>query len=217
LTSKDTRNISVKEDVIQGAKKGGLAGSILGTALTILTIPALGPLAVAGPIVAALGGAAVGGVVGGLAGGSGALTHIGIPESDCLRVEQRLKEGAILIAVHTSNPAHLDKALRVFKSSGADEICSVEDRAASRLRCGRHIIQHNIGKHHRRRPMTSISRMLCLIVKRNSRLSSADIIPVAPAAPRCSLNGNHFTHDTGCGVDRRHQHQLRLSAWAVTT
>src|SRR6185295_17878458 len=100
LTSKDTRNISVKEDVIQGAKKGGLAGSILGTALTILSIPALGPLAVAGPIVAALGGAAVGGVVGGLAGGSGALTHIGIPEPDCMRVEQRLKEGAILIAVH---------------------------------------------------------------------------------------------------------------------
>src|SRR5262249_48158028 len=78
LKAKDTRNISVKEDAIRGAKKGGIAGALGALALTVLTIPALGPLAVAGPILSILGGAAAGGVVGGLAGGSGALTHIGI-------------------------------------------------------------------------------------------------------------------------------------------
>ena len=132
LKQDDTRNISVKEDVVRGARKGGLAGGILGAlaGLTVLTIPVLGPLVVAGPIVSALGGAAVGGVVGGLAGGSGALTHIGIPEPDCNRIEEKLHSGAILIAVHTPDPIRRDRALRVFKSSGADEICSIEDRAA---------------------------------------------------------------------------------------
>jgi hypothetical protein len=133
LKDKDTRNISVKEDAVRGAKKGGLAGGILGAlaGLTVLTVPALGALVVAGPIVSALGGAAVGGVVGGLAGGSGALTHIGIPEESRSRLEQKLNDGAILIAVHSSDPARRDKALRVFKSSGADEIYdAAEDLAA---------------------------------------------------------------------------------------
>jgi len=132
LKQDDTRNISVKEDVVRGATKGGLAGGILGAlaGLTVLTIPVLGPLVVAGPIVSALGGAAVGGVVGGLAGGSGALTHIGIPEHDSKRIEQKLHSGAILIAVHTDDPIRRDRALRVFKSSGADEIYSSEERAA---------------------------------------------------------------------------------------
>ncbi|PYS38189.1 MAG: hypothetical protein DMG14_18630 [Acidobacteria bacterium] len=132
LKDKDTRNISVKEDAIRGATKGGIAGGILGAlaGLTVLTVPVLGPLVVAGPIVSGLGGAAVGGVVGGLAGGSGALTHIGIPEQDSARLEQKLHEGAILIAVHSSDPMRLDRALRVFKSAGADEIYGAEDLAA---------------------------------------------------------------------------------------
>jgi hypothetical protein len=87
-------------------------------------------LLVAGPLISALGGAAVGGVVGGLAGGSGALTHIGIPERDAARVEQRLHEGAILIAVHSKDPARRDGAIRVFKSSGVDDIYSGEGLAA---------------------------------------------------------------------------------------
>src|SRR6478672_5218283 len=78
-----TKNISVNEDVVRGAEKGGLVGGTLGAlaGLTALTIPILGPtILAAGPIVAAIGGAAVGGVVGGLAGGSGALTRIGVPK-----------------------------------------------------------------------------------------------------------------------------------------
>ena len=132
LKDKDTRNISVKENAIRGAEKGGLAGGVLGAlaGLTVLTVPVLGPLAVAGPIVSALGGAAVGGVLGGLAGGSGALTNIGIPAHESERVELRIHEGAVLIAVHTDDPIRRDKALRAFKSSGADEIYGAEDIAA---------------------------------------------------------------------------------------
>ena len=132
LKDKDTRNISVKEDAIRGAEKGSLAGGILGAlaGLTVLTVPVLGPLVVAGPILSALGGAAVGGVVGGLAGGSGALTRIGISENDCSRVEHKLQSGGILIAVHSVDPLRLDRALRVFKAAGADEVCDLGDIAA---------------------------------------------------------------------------------------
>src|SRR5215471_7984771 len=130
LKEKNTRNISVKEDAVRGARKGGIAGALGALALTVLTIPALGPLAVAGPIVSVLGGAVAGGVVGGLAGGSGALTHIGIPECDSRPMEQKLHDGAIFVAVHTSDPVRRDRALRVFKSAGAEDICGSEDAAA---------------------------------------------------------------------------------------
>jgi uncharacterized membrane protein len=123
LKAKDTKNISMKEDAVRDAEKGGLVGGALGAlaGLTIFTAPILGPLALAGPIIGALGGAAVGGMIGGLAGGTGALTHIGIPEHVSARVEQKIRNGGILIAIHADDPARLDRALRVFKSSGAEE------------------------------------------------------------------------------------------------
>jgi hypothetical protein len=132
LKDKDTRNISVNEDAVRGLRKGGIAGGVLGAlaGLTALSIPALGPLLVAGPWLAALGGAAVGGMVGGLAGGSGALTHIGVPEHAAAHLEARIHAGAILIAIHSKDPVRLDRALRVFKSSGVDEIYNEEDLAA---------------------------------------------------------------------------------------
>jgi hypothetical protein len=129
LKDKDTRNISVKEDAIRGATKGGILGGILALGTVLMAGP-LGPLAVAGPIVSALGGVAAGGVVGALAGGSGALERIGIPADKVSRLHDKLHEGAILIAVHSDNPVRRDRALRVFKSSGADEIYSSEDLAA---------------------------------------------------------------------------------------
>ena len=106
LKEKETKNISVKENAVRGAEKGGLVGGALGAlaGLTVLSVPVLGPLAVAGPIIAALGGAAVGGAVGGLAGGSGALNQAGIPEHDIPRLHDRLQSGAILIAVHSTDP-----------------------------------------------------------------------------------------------------------------
>ena len=132
LKAKDTKNISMKEDAIREAEKGGVIGGALGAiaGLTIFTAPILGPLALAGPIISAIGGAAVGGIVGGLAGGTGALTRIGVPEHMTHRLEQRIHNGGILFAVHSDDPVKLDRALRVFKSSGAEEVYSEEDLAA---------------------------------------------------------------------------------------
>ena len=132
LKTKDTKNITMKEDAVRDAEKGGLVGGALGAlaGFTIFSAPILGPLAVAGPVIAALGGAAVGGVIGGLAGGTGALARIGIPEDARERIEQKIGAGAILIAVQSDDPAKLDRAYRVFKSSGADEVYWSEDLAA---------------------------------------------------------------------------------------
>jgi hypothetical protein len=132
LKAKDTRNISMNEDAVREAEKGGLVGGALGAlaGLTIVTAPILGPLAIAGPIIAAISGAAVGGMVGGLAGGTGALTRIGIPEHLTPRVEQKIQDGAILIAVHLNDPALLDRVARVFKASGAELVYSDVDLAA---------------------------------------------------------------------------------------
>jgi hypothetical protein len=132
LKDKMTKNISVKEDVIRGARKGAIVGGVLGAlaGLTALALPAVMPLVVAGQFLAALEGAAAGGMIGGLAGGSGALTHIGIPEEHTPRIAEKIHAGAILIAVHSDHPARLDRALRVFKSSGTDEIYGAEELAA---------------------------------------------------------------------------------------
>jgi hypothetical protein len=124
LKDKDTRNISVRENAVRGAEKGGLLGGILGglIGLTALTLP-VGPILVAGPIISALGGAAVGTAIGGLAGGTGALRHIGVPEDRAQCLEDRIHGGGIFIAVHSDDPVRLERALQVFRSSGAEEIC----------------------------------------------------------------------------------------------
>jgi len=46
------------------------------------------------------------------------------------RVEKKIGAGAILIAVGSDEPARLDRAFRVFKSSGAEEVYWAEDLAA---------------------------------------------------------------------------------------
>ena len=59
LKAKETKNISMKEDAIRDAEKGGLVGGALGAlaGLTIFTAPSLGPLALAGPVSGARSGA----------------------------------------------------------------------------------------------------------------------------------------------------------------
>src|SRR4030095_12243512 len=90
----------------EGAATGSITGGVLGGALGGLAgigawaIPGVGPFIAAGPIMAALGGAAVGGTVGGIAG---ALVGLGIPEYEAKRYESKIKSGNVLISVHTEN------------------------------------------------------------------------------------------------------------------
>jgi outer membrane lipoprotein SlyB len=84
-----------------------------------LAIPGVGPLIAAGPILAALSGAAAGGAVGGLAGG---LVGLGIPEYEAKQYEGKVKNGNILISVHTEDSKERSVAKQIFDNAHADDI-----------------------------------------------------------------------------------------------
>jgi hypothetical protein len=123
----------------EGATTGAGTGLVLGGALGwlvgigALAIPGVGPFIAAGPIMAALGGAAVGGTTGGIIG---ALIGMGIPEYEAKRYEGRLREGRILLSVHSEASEETKRAKEIFKNAGAEDIAtggegSVPDRKAA--------------------------------------------------------------------------------------
>jgi hypothetical protein len=119
-----SRDMSVKEDAVRGAKFGTIVG-----ALVALTLPGIGEALLIGPLLAALTGAAAGGAVGGLAGGSGAIGKIGLPEEVANRINQGVSKGEILIAVHTDDPTLRRDAIAIFQAENAEYIYE-EPRAA---------------------------------------------------------------------------------------
>jgi hypothetical protein len=109
----------------EGAATGAGGGAVLGGAMGwmvgigALAIPGLGPFIAAGPLMAALAGAAGGAAVGGL---TGALIGMGIPEYEAKRYEGKVKDGNILLSVHTENSDERDRAKRIFEAGGAEDI-----------------------------------------------------------------------------------------------
>lgn len=106
-----------------GAVVGGTLGWLVGIG-AIATIPALGPLVAAGPIMAALAGVGVGGAVGGLAG---ALGGMGIPEYEAKRYEKFVQEGGILLSVHVDDGDWKKKAEEILERSGGRDISSTTE------------------------------------------------------------------------------------------
>jgi len=111
----------------EGATTGGLAGMGVGGALGLLAgigalaIPGVGPLIAAGPIMAALSGAAVGGATGGLIG---ALVGLGIPELEAKQYEGKVRAGNILISVHTESGDERARAKQALEEAGATDVSS---------------------------------------------------------------------------------------------
>ena len=84
-----------------GAFWGGLWGVLLGSAFFV--IPGVGPLVVAGPLVAAIVGGLEGAVVvGGLSGLGAGLLSLGIPKDSVVRYEQSLSAGSFLVLYNGS-------------------------------------------------------------------------------------------------------------------
>jgi uncharacterized membrane protein len=96
-----------------------------------LAIPGVGPLIAAGPIMAALSGAAVGATTGGVVGG---LIGLGIPEIEAKRYDEKLRKGNYLIAVHTDESEDVDRAKHIFKTAGAEDISTVSEASAPAAR-----------------------------------------------------------------------------------
>jgi hypothetical protein len=111
----------------EGATAGGVAGMGVGGAVGLLAglgalaIPGIGPFVAAGPIMAALSGAAVGGAAGGLIGG---LVGMGIPEYEAKQYEGKIRAGNILISVHTEDSKSRSRAKEILESAGAKDISS---------------------------------------------------------------------------------------------
>ena len=82
-----------------GAFWGGLWGILFGSA--IFMVPGMGPLLVAGPLVAWIVGALEGAVVvGGLSIVGAALYNLGIPKDSIVRYEKAMKTGSFLLIAH---------------------------------------------------------------------------------------------------------------------
>ena len=92
------------------------------------------PFIAAGPLMAALAGMGVGGAVGGIAG---ALIGLGIPEHEAKRYEVRVKEGAILLSVHSDSSDWTKRAEEILKQTGAQNISSTGEASADYVRSGR--------------------------------------------------------------------------------
>jgi hypothetical protein len=114
------------EGATTGVVSGGVLGGVLGWLIGIgsLAIPGVGPFIAAGPIMAALGGSAIGAATGGLIG---ALVGMGIPEYEAKRYEGAVKEGRILISVHSENSDETSRAKEIFERNGAEDIASASE------------------------------------------------------------------------------------------
>ena len=120
------KNSKAPEGAAAGAATGGLLGGGLGWLVGIgsLAIPGLGPFIAAGPIMAALGGAAIGAAAGGF---TGSLIGLGIPELEAKQYESKLREGNILLSVHTEDGDERQRATEIFEREGARDIASVAE------------------------------------------------------------------------------------------
>ncbi|MBP9092054.1 hypothetical protein KBI23_13590 [bacterium] len=79
----------------------------------------VGPFVAAGPIMAALSGAVIGAATGGVTGG---LIGLGMPEYEAKQYEGKLRDGNILLSVHTENGDQAKQAEEIFKAGGAKDI-----------------------------------------------------------------------------------------------
>jgi hypothetical protein len=125
------KNTKAPEGASAGAGTGAVLGGGLGWLVGIgaLAIPGLGPFIAAGPIMAALAGAGVGGAVGGL---TGALIGMGIPEYEAKRYEGRVKDGGILLSVHSDSSDEVKRAKAILERTGAQDISSTGEAAGEK-------------------------------------------------------------------------------------
>ena len=115
-TAEDAANKGSK--VATGAAVG--AGTVGGVAalwslgISFSVLPVIGPILAAGPLAAALISAAGGAAAGGMAG---ALTGLGLAETDAKYYEDELKAGRTIVTVHADDRS--DEAWSILRRHGA--------------------------------------------------------------------------------------------------
>lgn len=116
-----TNSTKAPEGATTGVATGGILGGLAGwlVAVGAIALPGIGPFVAAGPIMAALSGAALGATACGL---GGALVGYGIPEYEAKLYAGRLESGHILIGVHTIDCSEAETAKKALENAGAEEI-----------------------------------------------------------------------------------------------
>ena len=102
-----------------GAGIGGILGWLAG--IGMLAIPGVGPFIAAGPIMGALSGAAAGEAAGGIIG---ALTSMGVADEHARVYDTRIRNGGVLVSVHTETAAQADGAREIFRRHNAENVNS---------------------------------------------------------------------------------------------
>jgi hypothetical protein len=115
-----TNNAAPASATAAATQSGGEIRGVLGwiAGIRSLVIPGIGPLIAAGPVAAILSSKTLGGIAGGLA-------DFDVPQVEAVRYEGRIKDGSILIAVHSENPEKSDQARGIFAGNGAENVCTL--------------------------------------------------------------------------------------------
>ena len=95
---------------------GGAAG--LAASFMALSIPGIGPIVAAGPVVAMLSGAGAGAVAGGLIG---ALTDAGVSEEHANYYAETVRRGGALVTVKVDE-SRADRAMEIMRQNGAIDL-----------------------------------------------------------------------------------------------
>lgn len=120
--------ITKKDVILGGLRQGAIFGSLFGSALALLTgvgvlfVPFIGTLVAAGPLGAALLGAASGAIAGSAGAGLiSAFVALGLPEDKAAVYQTRIEAGEFLVAVEV--PANKSGEIQLLlESAGGEEI-----------------------------------------------------------------------------------------------
>lgn len=110
------------EGATAGASAGAVVGGTLGflAGIGLLSLSGVGSLLAAGPIVAAFAGIGAGGAVGGLIG-------VGMPEFEAKRYEGYVKNGGMLLSVHSLSANQVTMAIDCLVATGATDVTSTTE------------------------------------------------------------------------------------------
>ncbi|MBD1906253.1 ChaB family protein [Funiculus sociatus GB2-A5] len=133
--------ITKKDVILGGLKQGGIFGSLFGSALALLTgvgmlfIPFVGQVVAAGPLGAALLGAASGAIAGATGAGLvSALIALGMPEEKAAIYQTRVEAGDFLLAVEV--PADKTGEIQLLLESAGGEEVHTSETTLPRKRSG---------------------------------------------------------------------------------
>ena len=135
--STDTRVagfITKKDVILGGLKQGAIFGSLFGSVLSLLTgvgilfVPFVGPLVAAGPLGAALLGAASGALAGSAGAGLGSLLMtLGMPEDKAAIYQTKVTAGEYLVMAEVPTDKTGEYTI-LMESAGGQEIHVVESK-----------------------------------------------------------------------------------------